>query len=154
MLAILNKKREVVFADRFHRLDWAMQVQRIHAAAERYNGAELYVDTTGVGEPVYEALQAAGCRVKPYPFTARSKAALVDGLAILIERREITLPKPELWPEGIDELEAFEYAISDAGNVRTSAPSGSHDDCVVALGLAALHLPHRAPTKVGSIVIW
>jgi hypothetical protein len=27
--------------------------------------------------------------------------------------------------------------VTDAGNVRTSAPSGMHDDCVVALALAA-----------------
>jgi len=47
------------------------------------------------------------------------------------------LPRPDLWPEGIDELEAFEYSVTDSGNVRTSAPSGIHDDCVIALALAA-----------------
>ena len=36
----------------------------------------------------------------------------------------VVLPTPELWPEGIDELEAFEYSVTDAGNVRSGAPSG------------------------------
>ena len=57
----------------------------------------------------------------------------------------ITLPKPELWPDGIDELEAFEYSVTDLGNVRTSAPCGMHDDCVIALALAAWPLRPSKP---------
>lgn len=41
-----------------HRLDWALQVNRIVAATNRYNHAEVHVDTTGVGEPLYESLFA------------------------------------------------------------------------------------------------
>ena len=78
-----------------------------------------------------------GCRAKGYAFTQRSKAALIDNLSMLLEKRELTLPRPELWPEGIDELEAFQYSVSDAGNVKTGSPFGYHDDCVVALALAA-----------------
>ncbi len=36
--------------------------------------------------------------------------------------KRIVLPEPRVWPEAIDELESFEYSISDAGNVKTSAP--------------------------------
>ena len=103
------------------------------------------MDSTGVGEPVYESLRAAGCRVRPYPFTARSKADLVNNLALQLEGRKLTLPRYHLWPEGLDELEAFEYSVTDAGNVRTGAPHGVHDDCVVALGLAAWQL--KKPPK-------
>jgi hypothetical protein len=90
-----------------------------------------------MGEPIYEALTKAGCYVSPYPFTARSKAALVDNLALMLERRDIKLPRADLWPDGIDELEAFQFSVTDQGNVRSSAPSGTHDDCVIALALAA-----------------
>src|SRR5262249_30478658 len=75
----------------------------------------------------------------PYTFTQRSKAALIDNLALKFERKQIKLPRPDLWPEGIDELESFEYSITDAGSVRTSAPGGVHDDCVISLALAAWH---------------
>ena len=91
----------------------------------------------------YESLRKAGCRVKPYLFTARSKAALIDNLSLLLEQKKIVLPKVELWPDAIDELESFEFAITDAGNVRTGAPSGTHDDIVIALGLAAWQLRVR-----------
>ena len=136
VLCIMDAQRRVVHVDRFHRLDWSLQIERIKAATKRY-GCNVLVDSTGAGEPILESLRLNGLWVEPYPFTAASKAALIANLAMMLEQRLITLPRPELWPEGIDELEAFEYSISDAGNVRTSAPSGQHDDCVIALALAA-----------------
>jgi hypothetical protein len=122
---------------------------RIRAATSRYNEAQVLVDSTGAGEPIFEALRHAGCYVRPYQFTARSKSALIDALALLFEQRQIVIPKKEIWPEGIEELEAFEYSITDAGSVRTSAPYGVHDDCVIALALAAWELgPARATRQV------
>src|SRR5262245_29139806 len=52
VLVVLNEARQVVWADRFNRLDWSLQVNRILAAAERYNGAQVLVDSTGAGEPI------------------------------------------------------------------------------------------------------
>ena len=137
VLVILNDKAEVVFCDRFHRLDWSVQVQRILAACARYNNALVYIDSTGSGEPIYETLLNKGLDVQPYCLTARTKAALIDNLVMMFERREITLPTVTLWPEGIDELEAFEYSVTNSGHRRSGAPSGYHDDCVIALALAA-----------------
>jgi len=148
VFVIMNKKREVVFVDRFHRLDWTLQLNRVKTAADRYNEASTFVDSTGVGEPIFESLKSAGCQVNPYAFTARSKAALIDNLSILLEKKLITLPKPELWPEGIDELEAFQFSVTDSGNVKTGAPSSYHDDCVIALALAAWHLRPEASRSI------
>jgi hypothetical protein len=136
VLVIVDKERRVVFVDRFHRLDWSIQVHRIEAAIKRYNRAYCYVDSTGAGEPIYESLYSAGVHCEGYAFTQKSKAALINSLAILLERKEIVLPKPELWPEGIEELEAFEFSVTEAGNVSTGAPGGQHDDCVIAAALA------------------
>ncbi len=145
VLTILDRSRRVVFVDRFHRLDWALQVQRVKAACERFNRARVYVDTTGAGEPVFESLMGARVNVVAYPFTARSKDDLVKNLAMLLEQRKIVLPRVELWPVGIDELEAFEYSVTEGGHVKTGAPGGMHDDCVMSLALAAWHLRDDAP---------
>jgi hypothetical protein len=150
VLVMMNRDLEVVFVDRFNRLDWAIQVARVQAAVERYNNGRLLVDSTGAGEPIYESLRAAGMWVEPYTFTARSKADLVNNLALLLEQRKILLPRPELWPEGIEELEAFEYSVTDAGNVSMSAPYGVHDDCVMALALAAWY--SKAACRVPRII--
>ena len=136
-------------SSRISRQDWALQVNRVKAATDRYNKAVTYVDSTGAGEPVLESLRRAGCKVEPYAFTQRSKSALIDNLAMLLEQQAITLPKPSLWPEGIDELEAFEYSVTDRGGIRTGAPGGYHDDCVIGLGLAAWHFRPK-PRQLSS----
>ncbi len=145
VLVVMNKDCEVVFVDRFHRIDWEIQVQRVKVATDRYNRCPVLVDSTGAGEPIYENLRRAGVSAQAYPFTQKSKAALVDQLAILFEKKKLKLPTPQIWPDGIDELESFEYSVSEQGNVRTGAPSGYHDDCVVALGLAAWTPGKRRP---------
>lgn len=143
VLIILNEHGRVVYWDRFHRVDWEIQVQRIAYLTQCYDVRSMWVDTTGKGEPVFERLRLAGCPAEPYTFTQRSKAALVNNLSMLLEKGALMLPRVDVWPELIEELEAFEYSVSEAGNVRTSAPSGMHDDCVVALALASWALRPR-----------
>jgi len=145
VLVVMNHKKEVVFVDRFNKLDWEIQVGRIKTATERYHSCLTLTDTTGKGEPIFEALRSGGVRVEPYSFTVRSKNDLVNNLALMFEKGHITLPTPDIWPEGIDELEAFEYSVTESGNVRTSAPSGLHDDCVIGLALAAWQAKNLGP---------
>jgi len=151
VLVVLDAHRRVVFVDRFHKIDWSTQVARLCRSMQTYR-AHTLMDSTGVGDPIYEALTLAGCRVRPYTLGAASKRALIDNLAIMIEQRQIILPRPDLWPEGIDELEAYEYSVTDSGHVRSAAPSGLHDDCVIALALAAwTGRTTQPPPEVSSI---
>ena len=96
MLSILDADLNLVFVDRFHRLDWAFQVQRIKAGLDRYARAEVFVDSTGAGEPVFETLRRAGVNARSYTFTQKSKAALIDNLSLMFEQRTITVPTPEV----------------------------------------------------------
>jgi len=148
VFVIMNRAREVVFVDRFHRLDWSLQVTRIKAAAARYNHCRVLVDSTGKGEPVFEALRVEGVNAEEHTFTSRSKTDLVNNLALRLEKKEIVLPRPELWPEGIEELEGFQYSVTDSGNVRTGAPGGTHDDCVIGLALAAWCVENHSRVSV------
>lgn len=137
VLVILDERKHVVFVDRFTRMDWANQIRRIRAGLDSFGNPPVFVDSTGAGEPIFEQLVRAGCSAEPYPFTARSKVALVDNLALMLEKRELTLPRADLCPELLDELESFEYRISDQGHWKTGAVGGAHDDLVMALALAA-----------------
>lgn len=145
VLVIVNRAREIVFLDRFFKIDWGLQVARVKAATDRFNRCSVLVDSTGKGEPVFEALASAGIRVVPYTFTNKSKAALVDNLALMLEQKQIVLPRPDLCPDLIDELEAFEYTVSDSGNVKSGAPAGMHDDGAIACALAAWQIRPSAP---------
>ncbi len=89
------------------------------------------VDSTGVGDPILEQLQAKGNNFEGYKFSSSSKQQLMEGLAMAIQQRKIR------YPEGVisKELMEFEYEYTRTG-VRYSAPEGFHDDCVCALALA------------------
>jgi hypothetical protein len=43
------------------------------------------------------------------------------------------------------ELMAYAYEVTAARNIRMNAPSGKHDDCVIALALAAWGMRPSAP---------
>lgn len=96
-------------------------------------GRKMLVDSTGVGDPILEALQRAnmGFAVEGYKFTAPSKQQLMEGLAVAIQQQQIGYPEGPI----SSELETFEYVYTRTG-VHYSAPEGLHDDCVCALALA------------------
>lgn len=133
VLIAMDELGRVVDFDRFNKLDWEIQKNRIRAMADRYK-AKVIIDSTGVGDPIYEDLRKLGLRVEGYKFTLESKERLINNLAVRIENREITIPNI---PELIKELKIFQYELTKSGRVHLSAPAGFHDDCVVALALAA-----------------
>lgn len=131
--------REVVAWERFQDLAWSIQKLRIQQLAAKYNNALVVVDSTGVGDPIAEDLSRAGLSLwyqgdKPgFKFTNETKNQLINNLAIAIEQRRITFPNE---PILVDELNAYEYSITDGGRIKYSAPDGKHDDCVISLALA------------------
>ena len=91
------------------------------------------VDATGVGDPIMDDLvRLRHGRYEPYKFSAPKKQQLMEGLAVAIQSGTVRFPDGPIRLE----LESFEYEYKERGRVYYSAPSGSHDDCVVALGLA------------------
>jgi len=142
---VMGYDRRVMYVARYTGVPWETQVAKVRYVAKSYMDARVLLDSTGIGDPFYDSLRMAEVKVQKYPFTQRSKAALIDNLAMMIEGGHIVLPKPEVWPAGIDELEAYEYSTSEHGTVRMAAPSGSHDDCVSALALAAWQVRLNRP---------
>jgi hypothetical protein len=127
----VQSKRMVGF-DRSNKLDWNFQKARTLALAQKWNNAEITIDSTGVGDPIYEDLQRMGLSIDPYQFTNQSKKVLIENLALMIEQRQITYPPIQ---ELIDELKCFEAEFTSANNIRYNAPQGKHDDCVISLAL-------------------
>ncbi|MHB8409827.1 MAG: hypothetical protein ACYDHY_17370 [Acidiferrobacterales bacterium] len=107
---------------------WETTIDRIGALT---GFTPALVDSTGVGDPVLEALQKRGGNYAGYKFGAASKQQLMERLAVAMQRRQVGYPDGVL----VSELEAYEYVYSRTG-VHYSAPEGLHDDCVCALALA------------------
>ena len=132
----------VVAFDRFNKLEWPLQRERLKTLVQKYK-ARLIIDSTGAGEPNLDELRRMNLSVEGYKFTSASKKALVENLSHLIEKQEISFPKIQVL---IDELHMFGYKLTEGGVVTYGAPEGYHDDCVIALALAAWQL-QRAPAQ-------
>ena len=122
----LDKSGNVAYFDRFQ-LDWHNTKETI----KRLPPAPIIVDSTGVGDPILEDVIREGVNIEGLKFTSQSKQQLMEGLASAIQQAKIGFPEGVI----VDELDVFEYQFT-ANGVRYSAPSGFHDDCVVALALA------------------
>jgi hypothetical protein len=133
VLVILDDAGGLVYFDRFRRTSWGVMKSRVAKEVKKYNSAIVWMDSTGLGDPIFEDLRRMGLFVRGVTFSASNKEAIIEHLALGLEEGRLTLaPVPEL----IDELVLFEGSVTKSGGVRYGAPPGSHDDCVIALGLA------------------
>lgn len=132
-ITILDNNGHLVYFDRFSQIDWPFQEKRIVDASQRYNNARILVDSSGVGDPVYDNLRRVGVSVEGYKFTNASKKDLIENLSIAIENKSISYPDI---PVLLSELGLYGYKISPAGVTTYGAPEGYHDDTVIALALA------------------
>ena len=138
VLAVVDRcHKHLVQLIRSKDLDWSIQKKLILHLAERYNQAEILVDSSGLGDPIEEDLRKAGtCYVRGFKFHSMSKQNLVEELMVAIEQGLIGLPDVPETAFLLSELRNFTYEQLPSGKVRYSAPSGQHDDGVIALGLA------------------
>ena len=147
LIALCTKTGRIVEMQRFNKIDWGFQKDRIKEFYAKYRG-EILIDSTGVGEPIFDDLRRDGLRIVPFKFTNQSKKELVQGLATAIELKQISWSSK--YSDLTHELEAFEYKISENKSVTYNAPSGMHDDCVMALALAVRHWKQARPVVFGT----
>jgi hypothetical protein len=166
VLTILTSSGTQVYFERFKEISWPRIIAAIEHATkvmgeqankrlERVPGAipikvkrpDVILDTTGVGDVVYDALRSRNIYTIPYTFTHASKQRLIDNLAMQLENGAIRLMDI---PEQENELLSYEYSKTPAGNTVMGAPPGSHDDCVCALALSAWGIGSRGCYSAGA----
>lgn len=123
----LDAKGNACFLERWQS-PWTTTIEKI---AEIVGDTPALVDSTGVGDPIVEQLQARISNVEGFKFSATSKQQLMEGLAVAIQTQAVQFPTGWL----VDELKCFEYEYTKTG-VRYNAPQGLHDDGVCSLALA------------------
>lgn len=139
MMVVDETTNHLVAFDRFNQIDYTFQLIRLANLAQKYK-ASIIMDSTGVGDPLFEQVKKLGYSVEGFNFTNTSKQQLIENLSVFLEQQRISFP---YIPELIHELELFQYELTRAGNVRYSAPQGYHDDCVMSLALACWKLQKK-----------
>lgn len=127
------ERRNVVAFERFNKIDWTVQYSRIIARAKEYN-ATVWIDSTGIGDPIVETIKASGVHVEPYKIGgSAAKQQLIEKLRVNIENQRISYPDIPIQRR---ELENYEYQMTESGAIKYEAPDTLHDDCVISLALA------------------
>ena len=129
-------------------------METIDTVRRETSNVTALVDSTGVGDPVLEALQKPwndgeetyrGRNFEGMKFSSSSKQQLFEGLAVAIQQGAIRFPPGAI----TSELSQFEFLYTRTGT-RYSAPDGAHDDCVDALALAVSRWRHP-PQRWGAV---
>ena len=138
----------VVEVERFPHMDYTTQKAKIEATYLRYFKPKVIIDSTGVGDPIYEDLHHRGIRAVPFVFTEKSRNELLTNLQLLIEQGKLWIPDDQRL---VDELQSMKYElIGKKGKVRMEVPSGLHDDMIMSLALACKDMPKNPLPPIGS----
>ena len=132
VFAVISDAGEVLEIDRFRGIEYSLQRARLQAIYERYGRPMILAEANSMGGPVIEQLARDGLRVKPFLTTNASKSEAIEQLALAFEQGTIRIPNDAAL---IGELQAFEAKPLPSGLMRYEAPSGGHDDMVMALAI-------------------
>lgn len=124
--------RRLVWQRRFGGMDWVVQEETILGISERFRPSRIRMDSTGVGDPLYDRLYYRGLPVEPFIFTNQTKYQVLIDLAIGIEKRHVSYP---IIPIMLREMKSLRSVRLLAGAVRIEGPAGAHDDYPMALAL-------------------
>jgi hypothetical protein len=131
----LDAAGHVAYFDRWHGLAWDTTESRI---ASVVRDAPALCDSSGVGDPIVERLKRTCPNLEGFATGTNRKQMLLEGLAVSIQQGKVGYPENSKDVPIQGELENYEWSLTRTGRVSYSAPPGLHDDCVIALALAAL----------------
>ena len=123
----------VVALDRSNRVDYTLQCDRLKSLSEKWQPRQIIAEQNSIGQPVIEQLTREGLRIQSFTTTNASKARAIEALALAFERSDIHILND---PVLVSELVAYQAERLQSGLMHYGAPSGQHDDTVMALAMA------------------
>jgi phage FluMu gp28-like protein len=143
---VLDDAGQIVGFDRLQDTTWTRIQQTVERFADTYTPNAIALDATRDNKIVQD-LEDEGYFVDPVRFSPGTKRTVIENLITELEAGRIIIP--ESATELLNELDVYESRTSDRGQVRYTAPSGFHDDCVDALALA-VSAEDPTPTTIPS----
>lgn len=136
--------KELCHLDRSRHVDYTTQIQRLKDLCTRFEVQSVIAEGNAQATTM-ELMRQSGLPVREFTTTHQSKKNIIEALMLAIEQKKLKLlDEPVL----ISELQAFEATKLPGGGIRYAAPSGYHDDTVMALALAWDGLDNAIPVHV------
>lgn len=123
---------QICHIDRFNRLDWHLQIDRVEALYRKFHLMRMYVERNSIGDVILDEFKKRNLNVEGLYTTNQSKNLWIENLILHFEKQSISIPD---YPPLIEELDYFQSALSKHGYTTYSAPDTGHDDCVMSLAL-------------------
>lgn len=118
---------------RFTNKDFNEQMTRVLAFCKKWTLSVVLGEDNSIGKPFVQEMRRRGVPVQNWTATNATKATVIQDLALDIEMGKLFLLDD---PVQIGELMAYEAERLPSGLIRYGAPSGLHDDTVMALAIA------------------
>jgi len=125
--------KEMVYLDRFNRVDYPVLINRLAAIYARYHLTSMVVESNSIGRPVIDELVSRGLNIVPFTTTSATKQGIIQSLQSAFENGQIKVLNDAVL---IGELLSYEAKRNASGSFAYSAPDGTHDDCVMSLAIA------------------
>ena len=127
------KSQEQVYLDRFNRVDYSILEERLEAVYRRFDLQSMIIEANSIGQSVIDEMVKRGLAIIPFTTTNATKMAAIQSLQAAFEHGSIKILSD---PVQISELQAYEGVRTPNGSWKYSAPSGMHDDTVMAMAIA------------------
>lgn len=136
---ICVKTGKLVYFERFQKMDYNTQAEKVLEVCKEYNSAKLLFDQTGVGTAVadiiYDKNKNPDQAVSGFTFTNEKKADMIEKLKIRVERDAEWIANI---PVIHTEFTSLQVKRTDLGKPKYEAADGANDDIVMSLGLSNL----------------
>lgn len=135
VVVVFDGENHMVDMLRFNNKDWDAAKDKIISFVRKYPKAQCLCDATSLQDFLVDDLAIEkDVDVRPFQFTNESKKQILEKMKGYMAQ-ELIFFKNE--PIFIEELQDFEYTIDrETRRMKFGAPSGKHDDCVMAAAMA------------------
>ncbi len=123
----LDEEGQMTYFDRY-RGEWSLTKEKIKALP---SSILKVMDSTGVGDVIFEELSYSISNIQGFKFTVSSKPQVMKELIIDVQAGNLKFNETTS-----EEMMAFEYFLTSTGHPKYQAKSGYHDDAICALAIA------------------
>jgi hypothetical protein len=129
-----TEHRVLKLLHRSNQVSYRLQRDRLAHFHEQYHPAVILVESNSIGGPNLEELVSEGLPAQGFETTAQSKPQIIESMMLATERQEVIFDSAD--EVMLAEFKAYAIARTPSGRYTYGAPSGMHDDCVMAAAIA------------------